>query len=86
MISLSFEVHSRFTLVGILMTQVPFKDYKCSCGKLLFRAEPLRSPVEVKCKRCGAVRVYGAKDDTSGFISFTFVTSDKKNGKNKSNT
>ena len=78
MISLYFAVHSGYTLVWILMTKVLPKDYRCSCGELLFRAEMVRSVVEVKCKRCGAVRVFGDTGGTDGFISFTFVTGTDK--------
>jgi PAS domain S-box-containing protein len=32
-------------------------DYRCGCGKLLFKGALLMCRVEIKCKRCGAINV-----------------------------
>lgn len=34
------------------------QDYRCSCGKLLFRGSLLAGTVEVKCKRCNAPKMF----------------------------
>ncbi|MBS7586389.1 Com family DNA-binding transcriptional regulator [Ancylobacter defluvii] len=31
------------------------RDVKCGCGRLLFRAEPIRQRIDIKCRRCGVV-------------------------------
>lgn len=33
-------------------------EYRCVCGKLLFKGSLFLSVVETKCKRCGSVRVF----------------------------
>ena len=37
-----------------LPTELP--EYRCVCGKLLFKGKLIFSTVEIKCKRCGEVR------------------------------
>lgn len=46
------------------------KEYRCACGKLLFKGLLIFSVVEIKCKRCGSVRVFDeqGKDDPVSFI------------------
>lgn len=34
-----------------------FKEYRCTCGKLLFKGLLLLSVLEIKCKRCNTVRL-----------------------------
>lgn len=46
-------------------------EYRCACGRLLFKGFILMSIVEIKCKRCGEVRTF--KDDNQGARSFSFV-------------
>jgi hypothetical protein len=36
------------------------QEYRCSCGKLLFKGFLLLSLVEIKCKRCAKTTVFGA--------------------------
>ncbi len=36
------------------VTKLP--EYRCTCGKLLFKGVLLFSTIEIKCKRCGEVR------------------------------
>lgn len=50
------------------------KEYRCACGKLLFRGLMHISTVEVKCKRCGKTRVF--RDDARGARSFMLVVDD----------
>ncbi|MGB3988481.1 MAG: hypothetical protein WBK67_02185 [Minisyncoccales bacterium] len=39
-------------------------EYRCDCGKLLFKGALASSVVEVKCKRCGKIKVFkGEKRD-----------------------
>jgi hypothetical protein len=33
------------------------RDYRCDCGKLLFRGMLLTCQIEIKCKRCGAIKI-----------------------------
>lgn len=33
------------------------KDYRCDCGKLLLRGMLLTCQIEIKCKRCGMIKV-----------------------------
>lgn len=47
-----------------------FKEYRCTCGKLLFRGALFCSAVEIKCKRCSAVLIFGDTPDTP--YTFTF--------------
>ncbi len=42
----------------------PLNEYRCDCGKLLFKGSLLVSVVEVKCRRCGKVLTFkGRKRD-----------------------
>lgn len=50
------------------------KEYRCACGKLLFRGLIHISTVEIKCKRCGETRVF--RDTTRGACSFMLVVDD----------
>jgi len=33
------------------------KEYRCVCGKLLFKGEAFSGALEIKCKRCGRIQV-----------------------------
>lgn len=46
------------------------KEYRCACGKLLFKGFLLFSVVEIKCKRCGSVGVFDGRDEETP-VSFT---------------
>lgn len=46
-------------------------EYRCVCGKLLFKGLLLSCKLEIKCKRCGAVKIF--RSDTRGIRSFMFV-------------
>lgn len=46
-------------------------EYRCVCGKLLFKGLLLLSIIEVKCKRCGETRIF--RDDRRGIRSFMLV-------------
>lgn len=35
-----------------------FKEYRCDCGKLLFKGSLAVAVIEIKCKRCGKVNVF----------------------------
>lgn len=54
-------------------------EYRCACGKLLFRGLLLFSIVEVKCKRCGAVKQF--KDNTSFRVPISFVLTIHEDGR-----
>lgn len=46
-------------------------EYRCACGKLLFKGFMLVSVVEVKCKRCGKTKTF--KDNMQGVRSFMLI-------------
>lgn len=46
-------------------------DYRCDCGKLLFKGSLLSCELEIKCKRCGAVRIF--RGDARGIRSFMLL-------------
>lgn len=46
-------------------------EYRCVCGKLLFKGFIPASVVEIKCKRCGKTKTF--KDNTQGIRSFMLV-------------
>lgn len=37
------------------METIPLREYRCECGKLLFKGLLFLGVVEIKCKRCGKV-------------------------------
>ena len=41
------------------MIPVTLKEYRCSCGKLLFKGLLGASIVEIKCKRCNNITSFG---------------------------
>lgn len=34
------------------------EEYRCNCGKLLFKSPGFSGCVEVKCRRCGRIKVF----------------------------
>ena len=40
-----------------MKTTTSSQEYRCSCGKLLFKGDVVKGCVEIKCKRCGMMRV-----------------------------
>jgi|GEM_PF-5446131 len=43
------------------MKEECLNDYRCDCGKLLFKGSELRGKIEIKCKRCGKIRTISGK-------------------------
>ena len=41
---------------------VLLREFRCNCGRLLFRGLLFVSFVEIKCKKCGNVSVFKAMD------------------------
>lgn len=37
------------------MGNLPLQEYRCSCGKLLFKGSLAFCSVEIKCRRCGLI-------------------------------
>ena len=33
-------------------------EYRCNCGKLLFKGDLKKCRVEIKCKRCSQIKVF----------------------------
>lgn len=46
-------------------------EYRCACGKLLFKGVMFMSVVEIKCKRCGETLTF--RDNARGARSFMLV-------------
>jgi phage FluMu protein Com len=40
---------------------IPLTEYRCTCGKMLFKGVLLSSWVEIKCKRCSSLLVFGVE-------------------------
>ncbi len=40
------------------MTDSTLKEYRCACGKLLFKAGLGTGSVEIKCRRCASISVF----------------------------
>lgn len=36
-----------------IRSPIQYKEYRCPCGKLLFKGLLIDSTVEIKCKNCG---------------------------------
>jgi len=50
------------------------KEYRCTCGKLLFKGHIVLSVIEIKCKRCGTVRlIRETNSGESGSFSFAII-------------
>lgn len=49
-----------------------FSEYRCRCGKLLFKGTIILSTIEVKCKRCGNTETFGHEEPTAP-VSFTIT-------------
>jgi len=39
-----------------IQTLPSLQEYRCGCGKLLFKGLVLKGVVEVKCKRCQSIK------------------------------
>lgn len=55
------------------MDQQLLIEYRCGCGKLLFKGLMLVAVVEVKCKRCGKSTLYNGSPRGAMFVSFTLL-------------
>lgn len=40
------------------MAVIENQEYRCNCGKLLFKSPEFSGVVEVKCRRCGKVKSF----------------------------
>lgn len=38
------------------MKSAPLNEYRCKCGRLLFKGALLTCKLEIKCKRCGGIK------------------------------
>lgn len=43
------------------MITTPLREYRCSCGKLLFKGALGMGSIEIKCRRCSQIRRFVAK-------------------------
>lgn len=34
------------------------QEYRCDCGKLLFKSPHFTGYIEIKCRRCGQIKVF----------------------------
>jgi phage FluMu protein Com len=39
----------------------PLMEYRCTCGKLLFKSPYFEGAVEIKCRRCGRITLFEQK-------------------------
>lgn len=53
-----------------VMETCPFKEFRCNCGKLLFKGVLIASVVEIKCLRCRAINTL------HGLSQISFVVRD----------
>lgn len=44
------------------MRTSPLAEYRCACGKLLFKGVVRTTRIEIKCKRCGALSSFGPEE------------------------
>lgn len=44
------------------MQSIPLAEYRCECGKLLFKGVVRTTQIQIKCKRCGALSSFGPSD------------------------
>ncbi len=51
------------------MNSQQLKEYRCTCGKLLFKGKLLLSTVEVKCRHCRTINTYH-EEYHEGKVSF----------------
>ena len=63
--------------------QLAFPEYRCACGKLLFKGMLMLSQLEIKCRYCGSLRVIGEKYEelTKNQYAFLAAISTKDAGK-----
>lgn len=61
-----------FVTILRFMEQQFLTEYRCACGKLLFRGLLLLSVVEVKCKRCGRIGVFREDGGEEAPFAFAF--------------
>jgi PAS domain S-box-containing protein len=59
------------------MEKINLEEYRCPCGKLLFKGIVLKSFVEIKCKRCGEIISFGDLLKSEAPFSF-FMSVDRK--------
>lgn len=52
------------------MRSTPLAEYRCTCGRLLFKGTVRTFGVEIKCRRCGAIRAFGTQADEAGRYGF----------------
>lgn len=44
--------------VNLFMENSLLKEYRCACGKLLFKGFLTNAVIEIKCKRCEKVNLF----------------------------
>lgn len=44
------------------MQSTPLAEYRCACGKLLFKGVVRTTQIQIKCKRCSALSSFGPSD------------------------
>ncbi|MDD5750617.1 MAG: Com family DNA-binding transcriptional regulator [Candidatus Pacebacteria bacterium] len=55
------------------MELVILNDYRCKCGRLLFKGVLLNCRLEIKCKRCGKINAFKIVSPYKLPASFAFV-------------
>jgi phage FluMu protein Com len=46
-----------------VQTERRLAEYRCQCGKLLFKAMPVINVLEIKCRGCGRIIRFGRADE-----------------------
>lgn len=44
------------------MLTSPLLEYRCTCGRLLFKGVVRIAPIQIKCRRCGCVQTFGSAE------------------------
>jgi PAS domain S-box-containing protein len=52
------------------MDTIPLSEYRCRCGRLLFKGVMVISRVDIKCKRCGNIMPFSYDSENDGALHY----------------
>ncbi len=55
------------------MNTFPLSEYRCTCGRLLFKGAMLISRIDIKCKRCSAIIPFGSDATDDGASHYGII-------------
>lgn len=58
------------------METIPFIEYRCVCGKLLFKGVAITTPLQIKCRRCGALVPFGPEGSEDATARYGLLVDD----------